>query len=862
MKIPTFLFGKVSFFGLALLLFSFYAPAQTILRDDFDRTEVGPNWISNSDWSFELGKIVNRTTGFGMPAFQTVQFFPQEEYVIETAARPFFNNFKRAYSLVFAKPDPAQEFGYAIRFDNGIIGPPVLSIARVEGNIFFPETLASTQLVLDEDIWYRFKIVRTADGLIQVFIDEGEGYDQEPILEATDTTYNALGHFGWRVDTESAESDFFVDWIEARGFEPTSEAFRDDFNREDFGDIWSESLGSDWSVENGNAFNEGYNFIRNTAPSALTSYEVESSIFPLINSFKRNYFFQFGLTSTNEDEDDGYLLRYDMRSFGTPVLSLNRLDEENSNIFFPLVLADTALVLAQDQWFRFKVRRYNNGLIQVFIDGGEGYGEEPILEAIDHTYPALGLISWGIFTETAPDPFYIDWIAAREVDAPAVESLVLVNAETDEDITVIEDGAKINLGLLGVAPNTPLSIRAQTIPGQTGSVRMRLEGPISAERTENLVPYALFGDNPGQDYEGQSFPPGDYRIQAIPFSEKNGQGTQGGELDFNFNLAPAPVRITQLVLVETDTNTDVLTLEDGIATNPDGKPLTIRADLETAEGVQVDRVELKLNGPLSQMQTERRAPYALFGDNGSTDYEGRFFCRGAYEVEAIPYANGLVGTALKINFDMLGSQGFSRLTLVDANTDQNVRVLVSSDTILASEINQGISLQIETSACTDSVRFTLRDRCSINNEGQTFLDRVERVAPFAIVGDDPEGDFHPWTPEPGTYCLRTVVYSNGGGLVRSYLLTIEGESSATESSAQVNLYPNPTVEDDLTVELISLQATDIQLLNQFGESIYQVTPQADVEEVIISTRGWRSGLYYLKVQTATGELITKTFIKP
>jgi hypothetical protein len=134
--------------------------------------------------------------------------------VIETQAFPFVRNYQRSYGITFGKPNPDQDFGYIVRYNSYI--DPQLRLGRSDGNEFYPTILDDSVMVLDIATAYTFRIERTAAGLIRVFLNDGSGYGAEPVLQAVDTTYTALGHFGWRVDTETFAEDFSVEWIEAR----------------------------------------------------------------------------------------------------------------------------------------------------------------------------------------------------------------------------------------------------------------------------------------------------------------------------------------------------------------------------------------------------------------------------------------------------------------------------------------------------------------------------------------------------------------------------------------------------------------------------------------------------------------------
>ena len=119
----------------------------------------------------------------------------------------------------------------------------------------------------------------------------------------------------------------------------------------------------------------------------------------------------------------------------------------------------------------------------------------------------------------------------------AVQSLTLINADTDLPISgwnPISNGATLNLATL---PTANLNIRADTV-GTIGSVRFGLDGNANFH-TENVVPYALFGDG-GGDYAAGSFDIGSHTITATPFSASGGNGVPGGTWTIEFTVIDDP----------------------------------------------------------------------------------------------------------------------------------------------------------------------------------------------------------------------------------------------------------------------------------------------------------------------------------
>lgn len=113
----------------------------------------------------------------------------------------------------------------------------------------------------------------------------------------------------------------------------------------------------------------------------------------------------------------------------------------------------------------------------------------------------------------------------------AVNGLWLVNADTDADIVAMTNGATIDLQTLSTAN---LNVRATTDEA-VGSVGFNLSGPSPWTQTENVGPYALFGDNSG-DYLPGSFLPGQYNLTVTPFSGSNQSGTVGTPLSLSFEV--------------------------------------------------------------------------------------------------------------------------------------------------------------------------------------------------------------------------------------------------------------------------------------------------------------------------------------
>lgn len=116
--------------------------------------------------------------------------------------------------------------------------------------------------------------------------------------------------------------------------------------------------------------------------------------------------------------------------------------------------------------------------------------------------------------------------------APSILSFTLVNADTNEDLFPLEEGMEISIAEL---PNINLNIRANA-SDDTRSVALSMSGDMTTSRTENVLPYALYGDSPAGNYKGSEFGLGSYTVAATAYSERQLAGDSGEELRLSFSI--------------------------------------------------------------------------------------------------------------------------------------------------------------------------------------------------------------------------------------------------------------------------------------------------------------------------------------
>ncbi|MDF9796528.1 hypothetical protein OKW21_001791 [Catalinimonas alkaloidigena] len=217
----------------------------------------------------------------------------------------------------------------------------------------------------------------------------------------------------------------------------------------------------------------------------------------------------------------------------------------------------------------------------------------------------------------------------------SVSNITLINAEANQEIQIINEGDIINLKEL---PTTLLNFEAHPYPATVGSIYIELSGSMDHQQTENLAPYALFGDNPRGIYNGQELLPGQYQITATPYSDKLLGGVAGTPKTVNFTLIDndQPLYDISLDLYDAVTDTKLFTLENGATVDLNSIANHQLTVLMNTMPEVVGSVKAVLSGPINYSHIENTAPYALFRNSGD-DYFGRSFPPGAYTLSATAY---------------------------------------------------------------------------------------------------------------------------------------------------------------------------------------------------------------------------------
>lgn len=115
-------------------------------------------------------------------------------------------------------------------------------------------------------------------------------------------------------------------------------------------------------------------------------------------------------------------------------------------------------------------------------------------------------------------------------NANVVTSLTLLNADTEQPLGSLGDGALLNLATL---PSRNLSLRANTNPSTVGSVRFTLDGAVI--RTENGAPYAIAGNTAG-DYNAWTPTLGVHTLTVTPYAAASAGGAAGVGRTYTFTV--------------------------------------------------------------------------------------------------------------------------------------------------------------------------------------------------------------------------------------------------------------------------------------------------------------------------------------
>ena len=169
-------------------------------------------------------------------------------------------------------------------------------------------------------------------------------------------------------------------------------------------------------------------------------------------------------------------------------------------------------------------------------------------------------------------------VEAVPPSAGVLTGFTLLDASDGSTVAALANGADIDLeGRSGGS----FAIRADVAANATvGSVALSLTGAKTVSRTENLAPYALYGDDMQGTFYGETLPAGTYTLSATAHAERSASGSTLGTLSVSFEvLAPALLSVADARAEEgTDATLDFAVTLDRSSTG------TVTVDYATADG--------------------------------------------------------------------------------------------------------------------------------------------------------------------------------------------------------------------------------------------------------------------------------------
>jgi hypothetical protein len=279
---------------------------------------------------------------------------------------------------------------------------------------------------------------------------------------------------------------------------------------------------------------------------------------------------------------------------------------------------------------------------------------------------------------------------------------------------------------------------------------------LFSEMTEKAGVRVAYSKNKGENYAPKLTI--EYTLQGPPSLNDPVRATPGSTQQ----PTPAPLTtyIGSFTLVDADTTKDIRKLNDGdVLILSDLPNINIRADVL---GSGVRSCTFEIDGQF--IRTENAFPWAL-GSNkdNNVDYlpwiPSKF---GPQTVKATIYpqsdGSGSPIHSLSLAFTVWespppGSPAITGFTLINADTNSPIRELVEDDDLFLSGLPPNINIRADTVGTVGSVQFKI-DGAEV---------KVENRAPYALAGDEPAGNYHPWTVGKfGRQAIQATLYSESG----------------------------------------------------------------------------------------------------
>ena len=397
----------------------------------------------------------------------------------------------------------------------------------------------------------------------------------------------------------------------------------------------------------------------------------------------------------------------------------------------------------------------------------------------------------------------------------SINGFTLIDANNGITIMTLSDGITLNLHDLQTENLSVLAITDQTV----GSVTMSLNGN---SRVEDTAPYSLLGNN-GNTHIAWEPEVGTHTISAMPYEAHGASGARGNGAEITINIideAPAtatpvpptntPVPawsadITELVLINTDTEQALVNLRNGMTLNLYDLPANLSVIAHTNSN-NIGSVVMSLN---DNSRVEDTAPYSLLGNDGN-DYINWSPEVGQHTLSAMPYAEangrGTQGNGSVITINIIDeapatatplpptstpippsntpvpawSADITELVLINTDNEQTLATLRSGMTLNLHDLPANLSVVARTNSNNiGSVVMSLNDSS-----------RVENDAPYSLLSNE-GSDYVVWRPEIGQHTISATPYAEregrgAQGNSLSVTITIIDDTPTNDEPAQAN----------------------------------------------------------------------------
>jgi ELWxxDGT repeat protein len=401
-----------------------------------------------------------------------------------------------------------------------------------------------------------------------------------------------------------------------------------------------------------------------------------------------------------------------------------------------------------------------------------------------------------------------------------VAYFTVVNADTDEEIQVLEMGDQINK-----PANVNISIRYHEVT-KPASVVFKLAD--TTRRIENSGPYLLAGDNNGNYSPWLEAKTGVHKVTAIPYTQTGGKGTAGTATTVEFYIKA----LSKAPIANAGPDREIQLPKDTI----------IIYGKETDDGTINSRQWQRISGPSfnygyidnklmvqNMVAGEYIFRYLVYDNEGQQGYDD-------VKITVKPATQS--GPAVVAYY------------LINADTDQRIRLLSEGDTLDLAHLPSNLNIQVVTNpSVVGSVRVQYFSR-----------NFVESVAPYSLFGDN-NGNYNSGNLQLGNNIVLATPYTqkSGGGTAGTSLRTgffIKRSAptlmtASREANMEVNAYPNPS-DGLFTFSVVNqLEGKVIgEIYTVEGNPVTRVVERnAQVGELIEfqwNAAGMNPGVYYVK----------------